>query len=349
MADHYIVLADDGAGGTVVRFDSAGQANSNGHWPTTIIYLDGVPSANLTWNELSVAGGTGAGSSGPVAGQVYVSPAPHAVENGTAGADTFYASQGGDQLTGGAGADLFVFNRQPWQPDNIADFQVGTDHLDVTALLQQVGYTGSDPVADGYITLIDDGNGGTYVRFDSDGTGPNPQYPNTIIDLQGVSSQGLTWSELSVPWTPSSSSGGTGSNGGTPGQLITSPDGWSTEVGTPGNDTFIASQGGDTLTGGAGADVFALPTTPWQAVTITDFTPGEDKLDLSYLFKQAGYTGSDPVADHYITVESDGNGGSLIRYEASGQADINGHWPTTIVDLLGVAPSQVSEKDWIIH
>jgi hypothetical protein len=300
---------------------------------------DGVY-ASTTFNYLYTPA-----SGGGTAGQVYVSPSPNSVETGTDGNDTFYASQGLDTLTGGAGADLFVFNREPWAPDHITDFQVGTDKLDLTSLFQQAGYSGSDPVADGYIVLADDGNGGTIVRFDHDGPGPNPQYPNTIIDLEGVSPSGLTWNELSVP----STGGGGTAGGGTPGQVFTSPDAWSVEVGTAGNDTFNASQGGDTLTGGQGADLFNFPSNPWAPITITDFTPGEDKLDLATLFQQAGYTGSDPIADHYITVESDGNGGSLIRYDASGQANIDGHWPNTIIDLLGVAPSQVSEKDWIIH
>src|ERR1700756_1899560 len=130
---------------------------------------------------------------------VLTSPGPGSVETGGAGADTFYASQGNDTLTGGAGADLFVFQTQPWSPDHITDFQVGTDHLDLSALLQQAGYAGSDPVADPHLLLASDGNGGTIVRFDASGQANiDGHWPNTIIDLDGVSPAGLTWSELSV-------------------------------------------------------------------------------------------------------------------------------------------------------
>ena len=38
------------------------------------------------------------------------------------------------------------------------------------------------------------------VRFDHDGTGPNPVWPNTIIDLEHVSPTGLTWSQLESGW-----------------------------------------------------------------------------------------------------------------------------------------------------
>jgi beta-glucanase (GH16 family) len=309
---------------------------------------DTAPPPPYTTSNDDPGTGTSTGG-GETPGQVLTSPGPGSVETGTAGADTFYASQGNDTLTGGGGADVFAFKTEPWAPDHITDFQVGTDHLDLTALFQAAGYTGSDPVADGYIVLASDGNGGTIVRFDHDGSGPNPQWPNTIIDLDGVSPTGLTWSQLTVGASSSTGGGGTTSGGGTAGQVFTSPGPGSVETGTAGADTFYASQGNDTLTGGGGADVFAFKTEPWSPDHITDFQVGTDKLDLSALFKAAGYTGSDPIADHYIVVADDGNGGAIIRFDASGQANINGHWPNTIIDLEHVAPSQVSLSDWIIH
>src|SRR5246127_930745 len=157
---------------------------------------------------------------------VLTSPGPGSVETGGAGADTFYASQGNDTLTGGAGADLFVFKTEPWAPDHITDFQVGTDHLDLSALFQAAGYTGSDPVADHYIALADDGNGGTIVRFDASGQANiKGHWPNTIIDLDGVSSTGLTWSELTVGGSSGGTTGGGGTTtrGGTSGQVFTAP------------------------------------------------------------------------------------------------------------------------------
>jgi Ca2+-binding RTX toxin-like protein len=278
---------------------------------------------------------------------VFTSPAPGSVETGAGGADTFFASAGNDTLTGGAGADVFVFKNEPWSPDHVSDFQVGTDKLDLSALFQAAGYTGSDPVAEHYITLESDGNGGTTVRFDPSGQANiDGHWPNTIIDLEHVSPAGLSWSQLTLAGS-SGSGGDTG--GGSVGQVFASPGPGSVEVGTAGADTFNASEGNDTLTGGAGADVFAFNHEPWAPIHITDFTPGEDKLDLSPLFKAAGYTGSNPIADHYVVVDSDGNGGATIRFDASGQANIDGHWPNTIIDLEGVAPSRVSQSDWIIH
>jgi beta-glucanase (GH16 family) len=377
VADHYVTLESDGNGGTTVRFEASGQANINGHWPNTIIDLEHVSPTGLSWSQLtgagaggSTGGGTtsgggmtggdtgGGATSGGTAGHVFTSPGPGSVETGTSGADTFYASQGNDTLTGGGGADVFVFQAQPWSPDRITDFQVGSDKLDLSALFKAAGYTGSDPVADHYITLESDGNGGTTVRFDANGQANiNGHWPNTIIDLEHVSPTGLTWSQLTVGGADSSggtttgggATSGGGVTGGGAGQVFTSPGPGSVEVGTAGADTFYASQGNDTLTGGDGADVFVFNQQPWAPIHITDFAPGQDKLDLAPLLQQAGYTGADPIADHYITVESDGNGGATIRFDASGQANINGHWPNTIIDLEGIAPSRVSQSDWIIH
>jgi Ca2+-binding RTX toxin-like protein len=91
--------------------------------------------------------------------------------------------------------------------------------------------------------------------------------------------------------------------------------------------------GNDSLTGGAGADVFRLPSEPWAPIHITDFTPGQDKLDLSALFKASGYTGSDPIGDHYMYVESDGAGGSVLRFDRDAGGS-NPVWPNTIVDWI---------------
>jgi len=72
---------------------------------------------------------------------------------------------------------------------------VGTDKLDLSALLRTAGYSGSDPVGDHYIT-VQGANGGTQILFDHDGPGPSPQWPNYIIMLQGVTGP-VTWSQLS--------------------------------------------------------------------------------------------------------------------------------------------------------
>jgi hypothetical protein len=86
---------------------------------------------------------------------------------GGTGDDIFYAGHNSVVVTGGGGADRFVFPHLPWNTSgHITDFVLGTDTLDLTALFAMAGYTGSDPVADGYIRLESDGADGTRVLFD---------------------------------------------------------------------------------------------------------------------------------------------------------------------------------------
>jgi beta-glucanase (GH16 family) len=263
------------------------------------------------------------------AGLVLTSTNPGCVLTGGAGADTLNASEGLDTLTGGAGADRFVFGKEPWAPVHITDFKVGTDALDLSALFKTAGYKGADPVADHYVFLESDGNGGTLIRFDHDGTGANPVWPNTIIDLEHVATTGLTWAQLA--------GGGTTTPPVIAGLVLSSTTPGSVLTGGGGADTLNASQGLDTLKGGAGADHFVFGSEPWAPVHIADFQLGTDVLDLSALFKTAGYKGTDPVADHYVFFESDGNGGTVVRFDHDGTG-ANPVWPNTIVDLEHVSP-----------
>jgi hypothetical protein len=286
-------------------------------------------------------------------GQDLASPGPGAALAGGAGADTLTASAGLDTLTGGGGADVFSLSTEPWAPIHITDFVLGTDKLDLSRLLQASGYAGADPIADGYLYIESDGGDGALLRYDRDAGGGDPQWPNTIVDLEHVSPAGLTWAQLQADGTGSPTPGdGGGSGEGQPeggtGQALTSPGPGASLTGGAGADTLTASEGLDTLTGGAGADVFAFSREPWAPIHITDFTPGEDKLDLSALLRTAGYAGGDPVADGYVFIESDGAGGSYLRFDHDGGGP-NPQWPNTIIDLEQVAPAQVSAADWIVR
>jgi hypothetical protein len=263
---------------------------------------------------------------------------------GSAGADTLTSYQGGEAMTGGAGADAFVFKTTPWTPTHIADFQVGVDKLNVSALYLG-GYKGTDPVADGYVRFASDGAGGTAVIVDPDGRATGHLWGDYVVDLEHVSPAGLTAAQVFGAQAPASPP--------PPppppvGQVLTATKIGSVLVGGAGADTLSASMGSDTLTGGAGNDSFVFVKEPWSPVHVTDFTHGQDVLDLRGLFAGTGYSGTDPIADKYLSLVSDGQGGTAILFDRDG-AGAGQKWGDYVIDLGHVAPSTLTKADWLIH
>jgi len=127
-------------------------------------------------------------------GQVITSTGPGSRLTGTSGNDTLISSQGSDILTGGGGADHFVFPKENWAPAEITDFVHGTDKIDLRGLFDAIGYTGTDPFTDGYTKLQSNGND-TLVLFDRDAAGPNPEWPNYILKIDGIAPSSLTASD----------------------------------------------------------------------------------------------------------------------------------------------------------
>ncbi|MDP3869255.1 family 16 glycosylhydrolase [Phenylobacterium sp.] len=259
---------------------------------------------------------------------------------GGAGADSITAGQGPDRLTGGDGADAFVFKNLPWNAGHITDFQVGVDKIDLSALYE-AGYSGADPVADGHVSFVSDGLGGTKVMLDIDGPASGHPWAFTIATLDGVSPVGLTAAKVfgetatptgATPGSPPPSSGGVALQSETYRDHLT---------GGSGSDTLNAGQGPDVLTGGAGADSFAFANLPWNAGHITDFVVGVDRLDLSAFIAQSHYTGADPIADGYLVLRDDGAGGSQVLWDVDGRG-IGNPWPITVTTLDGVRPGDLT-------
>jgi Ca2+-binding RTX toxin-like protein len=111
---------------------------------------------------------------------------------GGAGNDTLNASRGSDLLTGGGGDDRFVFGDVPWSPAHITDFAHGQDVLDLKAVFAHSTYVSGDPVAEGYLSFISDGAGGTKVLFDADGPAAGQQWASYILNLDHVAPASMT-------------------------------------------------------------------------------------------------------------------------------------------------------------
>jgi Ca2+-binding RTX toxin-like protein len=96
-------------------------------------------------------------------------------------------------LTGGAGSDTFVFNFAPWSAGHITDFTPGTDKIDLSGVLSSYGYTGTSPIADGWLSLVSDGAGDTQVRVNPHD--PSWPYSYLITTLDHVAPTSITSSD----------------------------------------------------------------------------------------------------------------------------------------------------------
>jgi hypothetical protein len=88
------------------------------------------------------------------------------------GDDIIISGTGRKTITGGGGSDRFAYASIDQRGDILADFTPGTDQIDLSGLLDSVNYTGSDPIADGYVGFRS-ASGGSYLTFDLDGSSGN--------------------------------------------------------------------------------------------------------------------------------------------------------------------------------
>jgi len=106
--------------------------------------------------------------------------------------------------------------------------------------------------------------------------------------------------------------------------------------GGKGNDILIGGAGNDTLTGGSGNDTFVWQKGDSGHDTVTDFTPGSDKLDLSQLLQGEHATATS--LDDYLHFKVSGAGTNVVStIEVSSTA---GAAPVQTIDLAGVDLAQ---------
>ncbi|NJL46694.1 MAG: type I secretion C-terminal target domain-containing protein [Leptolyngbyaceae cyanobacterium SM2_5_2] len=110
---------------------------------------------------------------------------------GTAGNDLILGSQGSDRITTGGGRDRVVYTSVTQAGDTITDFAVGFDKLVFTDLLDSLNYTGSNPITDGILRFVSQGNSSrTVLQIDPDGFSGNARARN-FATLQGVDAVAL--------------------------------------------------------------------------------------------------------------------------------------------------------------
>lgn len=128
--------------------------------------------------------------------------------------------------------------------------------------------------------------------------------------------------------------------------LITGGNGNDTLVGTPGKDNLVGNVGPDILTGGAGEDHFIMTSSNDRQDTITDFTSGDDVINLVSLFDQYGITTTTytaAAAQGYLSIITNGAGGSIVRFDSNGDGGFfDFTTPVNFIVVQGVTPAALA-------
>ncbi|MCC5643060.1 DUF4347 domain-containing protein [Nostoc sp. CHAB 5824] len=95
---------------------------------------------------------------------------------GGAGNDILVGGTGDNTLTGGSGHDQFIYQTLSYVSDTITDFYQNEDKLVLTDLFKSLGYSGRNPIGDGYLQFVQLGTS-TQVNY-RDG-----YYPRTLVTL----------------------------------------------------------------------------------------------------------------------------------------------------------------------
>lgn len=270
---------------------------------------------------------------------------------GGAGDDLFHIGRGGDYVYGGGGADTFAFAETPWAAGTIGDF-ASDDRIDLRGLLASASYTGSDPVADGYLKITNDANGNAQIWADYNQTGNNGwwlvttvvgvhdaslQLNNGVITYITPPSAVITadtnyWAPASVTSITLTGSQQTVHVSNAQNSTVYSDGGGNTLVGGTGHNLFHIGGGGDTVIGGMGRNTFAFDQTPAVAAAITNFhVTNGDSIDVSGLLANDGYTGSNPIGDGYLKLTANGD---VEQLWANGHPSDSNGW-TLVANISG--------------
>lgn len=118
------------------------------------------------------------------AGNEIVGTAGGDILNGTEGIDIIKGGPRRDRITTGGGRDIIVYETLFDAGDIITDFEVGADRISLSMVLSSLGVTSSDPLGDGYVSVMVR-YGSSIVAVDPDGTSGSAR-PRSFLLLQGV-------------------------------------------------------------------------------------------------------------------------------------------------------------------
>jgi len=236
---------------------------------------------------------------------------------GLGGDDLIIGGGGNDVMDGGEGSDTYMISGFQGA-DQFSDTGTGADDYDMVV----AGADGTIFCLDGFgpDSGIEEFDAGVYEGVNIRGTGDSDVMDFSQTKLTGIAYiHGMNGHDVII--------------GSQDGDLIFGGLGDDSLDGQGGDDVLNGGYGSDVLTGGAGNDIFRLTAISDSADIFTDFTSGEDKVDLSAITANSDYVA-------YSLVQKGQN--TIVRVELSDGST------NDLAILQGIDADSLSGADFLV-